>query len=375
MSLNIGQVIKQLRVAQSITQEKLADYLNVTPQSISKWENGMSYPDITLIPTIAMFFNVTADELFSLPTAMNEQKLKSFQLQYEQLRKQGAVREQVNLCRQIFLEYPRNYVVMSHLAHALVACYEGLDLERQWAKENNYLVEAIKLGELILEDCKDTQLQLGAIRLLCTYYPLVGDGDKALTLAERLTPISLSKEMLLEEILSGDACIKQQQSNLLRFAEYIDQTLIHLSFTKGKSIEGLSMKEKMHFVETANQIYKLIISDENYLYYHSKLAWNHRRLAELYLGDGNEAQCLEALGVAFHHAKAYDQLPTCAKYTAPLVTNCEFNKEAVCNNWEGNECKMLYDRLTEQGTFGILEMHPEFQKLVQEVTKWAIQIK
>ena len=61
--LKTGQIIKDLRKKQDVTQEKLAAYLNISYQAISKWENGTALPDITLIPKIANFFGVTSDEL------------------------------------------------------------------------------------------------------------------------------------------------------------------------------------------------------------------------------------------------------------------------------------------------------------------------
>ena len=54
--LKIGENIKELRKAQDVTQEKLADYLNISYQAVSKWENGLALPDITLRPQLANFF-------------------------------------------------------------------------------------------------------------------------------------------------------------------------------------------------------------------------------------------------------------------------------------------------------------------------------
>lgn len=64
--MNIGQKIKQLRLDKQITQEELANYLGIAYQSVSKWETGITMPDITLLPSIALFFNITIDELFSM---------------------------------------------------------------------------------------------------------------------------------------------------------------------------------------------------------------------------------------------------------------------------------------------------------------------
>ena len=62
-TLNIGAVIKTLRRERGITQERLAEYLNVTPQAVSRWECGLAMPDITAVPTIAAFFGVSCDRL------------------------------------------------------------------------------------------------------------------------------------------------------------------------------------------------------------------------------------------------------------------------------------------------------------------------
>ena len=63
MNLYLADKLKELRSQKNISQEKLAQYLNVSFQAVSKWENGNSYPDITLLPDIARFFGITVDEL------------------------------------------------------------------------------------------------------------------------------------------------------------------------------------------------------------------------------------------------------------------------------------------------------------------------
>ena len=60
----IGDKIRLLRKNKNITQTQLADALSVSSQSISKWENHLSVPDITILPVIARYFGITMDELF-----------------------------------------------------------------------------------------------------------------------------------------------------------------------------------------------------------------------------------------------------------------------------------------------------------------------
>ena len=65
MNLNFSENFKQLRKEKGYTQEKIAEVLGVTGQTISRWELGMCYPDIELLPSIANYFGVTVDILLS----------------------------------------------------------------------------------------------------------------------------------------------------------------------------------------------------------------------------------------------------------------------------------------------------------------------
>lgn len=63
MSIKIGENIQALRKEKHLTQEELAEVFGVTSQSISKWELGLSCPDISVLPEIADYFKVSIDEL------------------------------------------------------------------------------------------------------------------------------------------------------------------------------------------------------------------------------------------------------------------------------------------------------------------------
>ena len=67
MEQKIGVQIAKLRKEQEITQTALAEYLAVSPQAVSRWENGVSVSDVCLLPQIAAFFDVSIDELFGVP--------------------------------------------------------------------------------------------------------------------------------------------------------------------------------------------------------------------------------------------------------------------------------------------------------------------
>lgn len=63
-ALTTGKFICKLRKENNMTQAALAEKLNISNRTVSKWENGDGFPDITIIPELAEILGVTADELF-----------------------------------------------------------------------------------------------------------------------------------------------------------------------------------------------------------------------------------------------------------------------------------------------------------------------
>lgn len=65
MENTVGKKIAALRKEKGMTQDDIAEKLNVSPQAVSKWENDISYPDIMLLPKIARLLDTTVDNLLS----------------------------------------------------------------------------------------------------------------------------------------------------------------------------------------------------------------------------------------------------------------------------------------------------------------------
>ena len=75
--INIAKMIATKRKEKKITQDELAKYLGVSKAAISKWETGQSYPDITFLPILASYFNVSIDELIGYEPQMMKEEIKS----------------------------------------------------------------------------------------------------------------------------------------------------------------------------------------------------------------------------------------------------------------------------------------------------------
>ncbi len=75
--MEMGKEIRRLRNDRGLTQEALAAALNVTAQTVSKWECGNSTPDVQLLPEIAVFFGVTIDQLFAMTPEQQMERIEN----------------------------------------------------------------------------------------------------------------------------------------------------------------------------------------------------------------------------------------------------------------------------------------------------------
>lgn len=74
--LNIAGAIIAGRRERGLTQEDLAEYMGVSKASVSKWETGQSYPDITLLPRLATYFNISVDKLIGYQPQLTKEAIR-----------------------------------------------------------------------------------------------------------------------------------------------------------------------------------------------------------------------------------------------------------------------------------------------------------
>ncbi|MBQ3184280.1 MAG: helix-turn-helix transcriptional regulator [Clostridia bacterium] len=112
MKLLIGENIRNFRKKNDLTQEELANRLGVTYQSVSRWENGSTYPDLELLPAISEVLEVTVDELLGMPQAEKEKRALET---YDQLRRECMKSDyDVDAIISLIRDIRRNYMKSEH---------------------------------------------------------------------------------------------------------------------------------------------------------------------------------------------------------------------------------------------------------------------
>ena len=133
MKLTIGENIRNFRKKNDLTQEALADRLGVTYQSISRWENGTTYPDLELIPAIAEVLAVTVDELLGMPQIEKEKRAVQT---FDELRRECIKREyDAEKIVELFKDAPGQYSVVPKSAKS--ACKRVCMFLRWMVRDNS----------------------------------------------------------------------------------------------------------------------------------------------------------------------------------------------------------------------------------------------
>jgi len=367
---DIGSKIRELRIAENLTQENLAAELNVSFQSVSRWENGISTPDISLLPVIARFFGVSADYLLGMQDDENEASKHELEQEYWENRSCGDIDAAYEIMIKGRKLFPRNMHFCVNLAEVMELFEGGNESQVTKYGEQQFSKQIFNLCERVLDESRDEEDRFRALKLLAGNHMKAGNINEAIKIANGMADIMHSKEVLLGELLSGEEKKKRLQENILIMADYISEMLVKIAFQKEYGFsKDLTFEEKMTYVNAANTIMKTIISDGNFLVYSRKIGWNYRRMAELYVAMNMKEEALACLLEAEKMAAAFDSLRSDSKpkFTSPFCNMVENDMTESKKYFVGSEREMLAYRLDEMAEyFGDDERFAELRKRLGE---------
>ena len=181
--------LKKYRIAKALTQEDVAELLGITAQSVSKWERGESYPDITFLPALANIFETSVDLLIGMDTIRAEQTRFSIHQKAVASQQSGDYDMAEKTYREALLIYPNMPGMILGLASTLAL--KG-DTE-----------EAIELIERGLPLSANEKQKSTLRAALCFLYLKAGKEDKASKLASELPHTRESREVIQPLIQQG----------------------------------------------------------------------------------------------------------------------------------------------------------------------------
>lgn len=369
LGLKLGENLKKFRLQRELTQEQLADVLGVSAQAVSRWENGTTYPDITLLPTIVSYFEITLDELMGMENWRSEEQLKELLGQLEENGSKGLIYENILLLRDAVKTYPTNYELQFRLVNQLAFCEykDGRGLSEE--EKISFNREAAEIGNRILSHCTDGAIINQTTQQLCYIYSSLGEKEKAIEYAKKLPNIGCTDTVVLGDLYEGE----QQKTHLKRAIKWYTSIfwceLINLA-DLGYRNETMSDAERIEIMKKALAILELVFDDGDYLNYSGTVSITHRYIADLAMSEGNYELALSSLEKAAQFAVMSDTLPENARHTSLLVNNLEYGPFNTIKNYDFTDCKELYDKM-QADRYNAIRDDKRFSAVLEKIGRYC----
>lgn len=195
--LEIEDNIYRLRKERNITQDDLSKILQVSVSAVSKWESGVSYPDITLLPSIANFFNVSIDEIMNHGVDITDKEIDSITEDCSKEFENEGLEKGLDLC----FKYTKKYVKAYKLKYMLgtisnIKASMSSDVE----KAKQIYGKSLIMFEDIINNSNDDDLVESAIMMAGSTYVSFEEYDKAISLYSKMKSTKLNSSGLIVSV-------------------------------------------------------------------------------------------------------------------------------------------------------------------------------
>ncbi|MBR6558609.1 MAG: helix-turn-helix transcriptional regulator [Clostridia bacterium] len=305
----IGKRIKELRKKKDFTQEKLADMLGITYKAVSKWECGMTVPDISMIVPLARLLSVSTDELLGLVPIERDERKAYFDSEYFDYWMKDHEAD-LEIARQAVSEYPSDFKYINWLAYD--EWYVGCSVKYfDTDKGKELLSNSAKHFLLTFEHCDDPILKKEAISGLVYTYSNMDDLNEAKKYAE-LYP----EEDGIDRYNLLLCCLRGEEQDSLR-KKILYKRIQQLC----DSLESLWRSSFPEALDACETIIKAVITDGNYQRFHFWLADIYLERAKHSMQSNDFIKALEHLTVCLDHAREHDKMDKVCieEYTCPLL--------------------------------------------------------
>lgn len=328
--MTIGEKIKELRKKNDLTQEKLADYLCVSYQAVSKWECGLTNPDLSLIGPLTKLFNVTSDELLGLEKTVQDKRYDELKSLVDETFKTGDIKKRLEVTRQGVIEYPGDMYFLNELGWC--ECMSAFEY-----KDDKEYTEAIERGlrchKRVIEDCKDQFLKNNSIYGTVQYLSYLKRYDEAKKYAEMYPDTEyFSKDEVILYTLTGEEKIKHKQKiiydNLYKLINSIDTNNISN-------------------IDAIESIINIFIPDKNYQEFLDTLYYINIIKAKKLIKLNKYEESIECLKKAKNYALEYDKCIANDKlvYTGPFFDKFEILTSNLMETGAGTTIEWFMEQL------------------------------
>ena len=221
--MSFGSTIKRLRKEHNLTQDQLANLLNVTPQAISRWENNSAMPDISLLIPLANTFRVTTDTLLEVDLEKNEKHIEDYATYVPVFQKPygETIEEKLTIYRDEVRRYPNS----AKLKEALITALSMAETSEGAYPDLSYAREMASLTEDIIEMGGGTYGLAYHKSKLVRISQRINCLERASELVKDASPFEASKEVLLPASLQGREQVDARKDLIFKCTNTIVNTV------------------------------------------------------------------------------------------------------------------------------------------------------
>lgn len=283
--INISKTIADKRREKGVTQDQLAAYIGVSKASVSKWETGQSYPDITFLPQLAAYFNISIDDLMGYTPQMTKENIKDLYHRLSSDFSNKPFDEVLVECRKIIKKYYSCFPLIMQMA--VLMCNHHM-LAESVEEQKSILEDAAGLCIRIKNESGDVWLAKDAVSLEATCYLMLRQPQNVLELlGETIRPISNDE--------AGIAQAHLMLGNLTQANKVLQVNLYqHLLLLVGSAISLLQLQNEQ-FEEILHRILSVAeVFDLDNLHPNS-MALTYLSAAQGYCIQGDDDKALDML--------------------------------------------------------------------------------
>ncbi len=354
MNIFLSEQLKKLRKEKGNTQEELAMHIGITTQAVSKWEREEGYPDITLLPAIASYYNVSIDDLLGVGKIEKEKKIQEYREKNTELARLGKNIERIELWRNAKDEFPNDLSVLHGLMYALQA----------ESREKN-ADEIIEYGERIMQESTDNVLRGGAIQSLCYTYYRKGDIETAKKYAKMAPIYHVTVNQMMPHLLNGKEAVEYCQTNIQTLMDLILSN-VNVLINKG----NYSPEEAIEARSFAIDCFRLLYPDGNYGFYHCRLSVFYQKIGNDFFKLGKDEEMISCFEKAAEHAVCFDVRGD-GMYTAFMVNQASYYSDDETKDHTENQSGLILKALKNE-QYAHLQNDPRIKKIVDKLTPVAI---
>ena len=320
--MNIGAAVRKLRREREITQEQLAEYLNISVSAISQWECGKTAPDISQLPMLANIFKVSADVILGIDVDRAEEKIQEICDAAYNEAVAGYRTKSVNILRDGLKEFPSSYKLMARLVGS-----ENEEIGLSEAEKEARFNESVALCQKILDGCTDEKIRRSILPYLCMeLYPKTGRREEAINLAKSEPIYQETSNEWLANIYEGDELIEQLKVNVMALNCTLVGNMLDIVGSRAKHDDGTPLyndDEKLLICKKIITLMKTMFEDGEYYYHSQCLDLTHTKMMNIYAEREDAENTLAQLENAAKYTVIFDTYDQTAEYSSLMFKGME----------------------------------------------------